>query len=317
MTPGQLLGPVLRDVSRSFYISIRILPRRLREAVGLAYLLARTTDTVADTNNVPLAQRAETLRSLSAAIRGEGGENVIVDLRDKFAPLQTNDSERQLIEALPDCLQMLELLNAADRGDIRGVLENIVRGQTLDLERPVLTTAAELDEYTYLVAGCVGEFWTYVCYRYIDNFSARAETEMIELGTRYGKGLQLVNILRDVHVDLANGRSYFPQDEVGPAPNDWSRLGPVYGKLLDDAQNGLEAGMEYVRAISHFRVRAATVLPALIGVRTLSILRAAGENVLRERLKISRKETRAIMATVTLTMAKRKTLDEMFARYKK
>ncbi len=41
----------------------------------------------------------------------------------------------------------------------------------LDLERfdnpkevRVLGTAADLDEYTYLVAGCVGEFWTRLCF---------------------------------------------------------------------------------------------------------------------------------------------------------
>ncbi|MEY2545939.1 MAG: farnesyl-diphosphate farnesyltransferase [Verrucomicrobiota bacterium] len=317
MTPAQLLGAVLRDVSRSFYISIRILPRRVREPVGLAYLLARVTDTIADTNNAPVAQRAEMLRRLSRVIGAEGDPNVIVDLSEKFAPLQTNESERKLIEALPDCLQMLALLNAADRGDIRDALANITRGQMLDLERPVLTTAAELDEYTYLVAGCVGEFWTHICCRYIDNFATRPENEMVELGTRYGKGLQLINILRDAHVDLANGRCYFPQEEVGSSPNDWPRLEAVYRKYLEEAQHGLEAGMEYVRAINHFRVRAATVLPALIGARTLSILRATGENVLRERVKISRKEVRTMIATVALTLAKRATLDEMFERYKK
>src|SRR4051812_21906690 len=146
MTPPQLLGPLLRDVSRSFYISIRILPRRLREPVGLGYLLARATDTIADTGSVPVAQRAEMLRRLSTALQGEGSSSVIVDLREKFAPLQTNQSERLLIEALPDCVQMLELLNPADRGDVRVVLAKIVRGQTLDLERPVLATATELDE---------------------------------------------------------------------------------------------------------------------------------------------------------------------------
>jgi farnesyl-diphosphate farnesyltransferase len=312
MTPAQLLGPLLRDVSRSFYISVRILPRRLREPVGLAYLLARTTDTVADTSNVPVAQRLEMLRRLSALLQGEGDANVIVDLREKFAPLQTNESERKLIAALPDCLERLELLNAADRADIRDVLTKITRGQMLDLERPCLTSASELDEYTYLVAGCVGEFWTHVCCRYIDNFSARSEAEMIELGVRYGKGLQLINILRDVHVDLANGRSYLPN-----APNEWSELEPLYRNWLDQAERGLDAGMEYVRAINHFRVRAATALPALIGARTLSILRTAGERVLRERVKVSRKEVRAMIATVALTLADRNSLRRMYARYKK
>jgi farnesyl-diphosphate farnesyltransferase len=316
MTSAQLLGPILRDVSRSFFISIRLLPRRLREPIGIAYLLARTTDTVADTTAVPVAQRAEMLRRLSRFIEGDGDANVIVDLRESFAPLQTNESERALIDALPQIIERFGIMNPADAGDIRNALAQITRGQMLDLERPVLATAAELNEYTYLVAGCVGEFWTRLCCRYIDNFTALSENEMIALGVRYGSGLQLANVLRDAHVDLANGRCYFPRDEVG-APNEWPQLEPVYRKYLDEAQRGLDAGMEYVRAIKHFRVRAATALPALIGARTLSILRAAGANALRERVKVSRKEIRAMIATVALTLADRQSLTRMFERYKK
>ncbi|HEX7529551.1 MAG TPA: squalene/phytoene synthase family protein, partial [Pyrinomonadaceae bacterium] len=63
-----LLGPILRSVSRSFYISIRLLPRKLRKPVGLAYLLARATDTVADTVEVPALVRAETLSQLLSII---------------------------------------------------------------------------------------------------------------------------------------------------------------------------------------------------------------------------------------------------------
>ena len=49
--------------------------------------------------------------------------------------------------------------------DIRVVLEHINRGQLLDVRRfgdatetHALATESELDEYTYLVAGCVGNF---------------------------------------------------------------------------------------------------------------------------------------------------------------
>eukprot|EP01034_Spumella_vulgaris_P003029 gene3029-3914_t len=37
---------LLRGVSRSFYVSIRLLPGPLREPVAAAYLLARATDTI-------------------------------------------------------------------------------------------------------------------------------------------------------------------------------------------------------------------------------------------------------------------------------
>src|SRR5439155_875358 len=42
-----LLRDLLRRVSRSFYLSLVILPRPLREPIGLAYLLARAADTLA------------------------------------------------------------------------------------------------------------------------------------------------------------------------------------------------------------------------------------------------------------------------------
>src|ERR1044071_2980882 len=63
--------PLLRPVSRSFYLSIRILPRRLREPVGLAYLLARTTDSVADTAQIPAELRIQTLEKLRGLIAGK------------------------------------------------------------------------------------------------------------------------------------------------------------------------------------------------------------------------------------------------------
>jgi farnesyl-diphosphate farnesyltransferase len=106
--PTELCGPILRTVSRSFYISIRFLPRRLREPVGLAYLLARATDTVADTAQIPALVRAETLADLSSVVQGEVSPDALVDLVNSFAPLQTNDTERQLIESLPNCLEEVD-----------------------------------------------------------------------------------------------------------------------------------------------------------------------------------------------------------------
>lgn len=324
----KLRNSILRSVSRSFYVSIRLLPRRLREPVGLAYLLARATDTIADTANIPAAVRLEALRSLSSIIRGDSPHTSIDDLAGSFASLQSDQAERTLIEALPECLQMLELLNAADRGDIREVLDKITRGQTLDVDRfgsaaqtKALATSADLHEYTYLVAGCVGEFWTHLCFRYIANFGARWENQILELGKQYGKGLQLVNILRDAHVDLRNGRCYFPQEElasIGLSPSNIlqepERFAPVYKRWLDEAQGGLEAGMEYVRAIGHFRVRGATALPALIGARTLSMLRTAGADALGTRIKVPRREVRGMIGFVAITLAARKQLDEMFRK---
>ena len=91
---------ILRAVSRSFYLSIRFLPTRLREPVTLGYLLARSTDTVADTATVPVKTRIETLRRLSETIQhGNVDRTAIVD---SFVPLQTNPAERTLLQNMVD-----------------------------------------------------------------------------------------------------------------------------------------------------------------------------------------------------------------------
>ena len=163
---------ILKSVSRSFYLTIRFLPRPLREPVSLAYLLARATDTMADTATIPAAIRLTTLREFARVIAGELDFDAIAESLQDFAAQQSDPPERTLIENLRECIVWLAKLDPADRDDIRDVLKTIVRGQELDLQRfgdpaivTSLRTAAELDEYTYLVAGCVGDFWTKLGFR--------------------------------------------------------------------------------------------------------------------------------------------------------
>ena len=300
---------VLRRASRSFYLSIRFLPSRLREPVALAYLLARTTDTVADTARISGIFRRETLQTLAKAIQGKAWQGAVVDLVASFAPLQEHEAERMLLESLPACLEWLGRLETSDCLDVRALLERITQGQMLDLQRfgesaeiTALSTAADLGEYTYLVAGCVGEFWTRLCFRHIRNFAAKPESEMLTLGKSYGMGLQLVNILRDAGADLRSGRCYFPEEEListrlTPAQilSEPERFQPIYQNWVGKAERGLESGMQYSCAIENRRVRAATVLPALIGARTLALLREAGASALDRQVKVPRKEVRAMI----------------------
>lgn len=323
---------VLRSVSRSFYLSIRFLPAQLRQPVALAYLLARTTDTVADTARISRTVRIETLRMLTNGIQGKASRDVVVDLIASFFPLQENMSERQLLESLSDCLEWLEQMVKTDRNDVQVVLEKITRGQMLDLQRfdipgkiRALGTTADLDEYTYLVAGCVGEFWTRLCFRHVLNFASLSEDEMLALGKRYGMALQLINVLRDAGSDLRGGRCYFPEYELGAAHltapqilSEPERFEPIYRTWLEKAKNGLECGMQYSGAIGNRRVRAATVLPALIGARTLALLDAAGTGALQRMVKIPRHEVRSMILSLAASFASRKVINTMFARsYKK
>src|SRR5881409_3091765 len=327
-TRSHLEMTILRSVSRSFYLSIRFLPAQLREPIALAYLLARATDSVADTPGISVPVRIETLKMLSDGIQGKASRDVVVDLIASFVPLQEKTSERQLLESSPDCLGWLNQIEQADRNDIRGVLEKITHGQMLDLQRfdnsqeiRALGTAADLDEYTYLVAGCVGEFWTRLCFRHVRNFASLSEDEMLALGKCYGMALQLINVLRDAGADLRAGRCYFPEYELTAAHltasqifSEPQRFEPIYRTWLEKAKSGLESGMQYSRAIENRRVRAATVLPALIGARTLALLDHARTDALQRTVKVPRSEVRRMIWSLALTVASRKQIESIWNR---
>ena len=309
------LQSLLRDTSRSFYLTLRILPASVRPQIGLAYLLARTTDTIADTDLVPVADRVATLTALARRI--DGTLQAPLDLQTVLdASVQSaSPAERRLLERTESALRLLATLSAADLADVRAVLATITSGQILDLERfanakpaqPVaLQSAAELDDYTYRVAGCVGEFWTRMTRRQCFPGVRLDDARFLENGIRFGKGLQLVNILRDLPRDLRQGRCYLPAPElasVGLQPSDLldphreSQLRPVYDRWRDRAEESLAAGWDYTLTLppNQRRLRLACAWPILIGGRTLAGLRVGRILDPEVRIKVPRSEVRSLL----------------------
>jgi farnesyl-diphosphate farnesyltransferase len=126
---------------------------------------------------------------------------------------------------------------------------------------------------------------------------------LIEKGIRFGKGLQLVNVLRDVPADLRKGRCYLPAEglaRLGLQPRDLldpekeTRLRPLYNEWLSRAEDHLRAGWEYTIALpwSAFRVRLACALPILIGADTLTLLKTGRILDPERRIKVSRPQVK-------------------------
>ena len=78
MAGGDLTTALLRRVSRSFYLSVAVLPKAVRPTIGLAYLLARASDTIADTRLIDRAARIGHLERLRAALDDGGGSAAAV-----------------------------------------------------------------------------------------------------------------------------------------------------------------------------------------------------------------------------------------------
>lgn len=331
-------------MSRSFYLSIRLLPGPLRAPIAVGYLLARATDTVADTTTLPQAQRQALLEQLLQAIDTPDADLSPLHAQlQNFAQHQTDPHERALMHALPDCLPLLQALPAADQASVRWVLRPITQGQTLDVTRfghaqanthtvQALTTDAELDDYTWRVAGCVGEFWTELCERHLSGFANRPVPEMRELGRQYGMGLQRLNILRDAGADLAQGRCYLPAERLaalGLSPASLARaartqdapvlsqVAPLLTDYLQQTQTQLTAGLHYSRALTRRRLRLASALPALIGARTLALLAQAGPQALAgpgQPIKMPRHEVRGLLWRLLLRGVSADALTREFER---
>ncbi|HKS36382.1 MAG TPA: phytoene/squalene synthase family protein [Verrucomicrobiae bacterium] len=314
--PG-LLTDLLKQVSRSFYLTLRILPAAIRPQIGLAYLLARTTDTIADTQIVPVADRLLALQALRHRILGHHSTPLNLAA---FAHHQASPAEWMLLERAEEALSSLAELSAEDRQRIRDVLSTITTGQELDLQRFAgaaaerivsLNTDAELDDYTYRVAGCVGEFWTRMCRAHLFSEADLDDDFLLVNSIRFGKGLQLVNILRDLPADLRQGRCYLPEDRLWVAglapfellqPANGPRLRLLYDRYLDQAERHLAAGWAYTNTLprAQKRLRLACAWPILIGARTIDKLRDGNVLAPELRVKVSRAEVRGIILRTLL-----------------
>jgi farnesyl-diphosphate farnesyltransferase len=313
----ELLGDLLKTTSRSFYLTLRVLPARVRPQIGLAYLLARTTDTIADTELVPIEQRLDALERLRERILGSSTTPLNFG---ELAQHQGLPAERLLLEKVEDSLALLQTLSSADLQLVRTVLNTITGGQELDLRRfagasaekiVALETAAELDDYTYRVAGCVGEFWTKMCRTHLFQKARLDDAQLLVDGIHFGKGLQLVNVLRDLPMDLKKGRCYLPSDKLEKAglipefllsPANEVKFRPLFHEYLDRAESHLAAGWAYTNTLpfGQVRVRLACAWPILIGLKTIERLRAGNVLDLHQGVKISRAEVRGILLRSTL-----------------
>jgi farnesyl-diphosphate farnesyltransferase len=198
---------------------------------------------------------------------------------------------------------------------IQSVLEHIIDGQMLDIRRfPAdgtlrhLRTAEELHEYTWLVAGCVGEFWTQLCASELPGSLDPSITlgQMQEWGASLGRGLQLINILRDIGEDTRDGRGYLP----GP-PSD---VPQAWREWLLICEQHLEHGLQYVQHVTHGSLRYATALPLLLGIQTVAKMRSSSWEQILAGVKISRLDVASILAQAALACRSPAALEKLYRK---
>jgi farnesyl-diphosphate farnesyltransferase len=281
---------ILKNVSRSFYLSLRLLPEGMRDGASLGYLLARSSDTIADTASVSVVDRITLLDDYERSV--QNGEPFIAP---DFLLTACTDAEKVLLEQAPGIFSWLQQMDAPVQELVREVLHTIISGQKLDLQRfgnasaaqhMELKDDAELLDYCYRVAGCVGEFWTKLgFYSEGPNFSREPLAVMMPWAKHFGQALQLVNILRDLPEDLRAGRFYLPHTSSVSIGED---MLVQHRRWLQQARHLLADGILYSDALRGRKLRAATVLPALLADETIDKLVSATWQQLEQRVKVPR-----------------------------
>ena len=311
------LTELLKSVSRAFYLSMRVLPSAMREPFSIAYLLARAADTIADSAPVSSEHRLAHLHKFRNILAGETDVAAATELARALANLQSNEGEKELLTSLPALFALLDGMENADAEPTRAVVLTLTSGMLFDLTTfhskdsgmvTALQTPKQMDDYCYLVAGCVGEFWTTMSIARNASMARWDEQTMSSLGVRFGKVLQMTNILRDVPKDLRIGRCYLPQSELdraGLRAEDLLNLAntqkarPLLVWGIRRTLDHFSAAERYILAIPrrNLRLRLAALWPVLIGLKTLTMLAASDDWLNPEsRIKIPRRAVYGIIA---------------------
>jgi farnesyl-diphosphate farnesyltransferase len=281
---------VLKEVSRSFYLSLRQLPGGMRDAAGIGYLLARASDTIADTSAIAVADRLRMLDEFSAAVESGTSFPAPVAMLDSC-----RDGEKRLLEHCGEVIACHRALSGERQEMVLDVFREIVSGQRLDLLRfgnanadneAAIHDDRELLDYCDRVAGSVGVFWTRLGYcSEGEKFTDAGREQMLVWGRNYGRALQLVNILRDLPEDVGAGRCYLPGTTVHDRNE---QLLIAHRRWLGIARELLADGFRYASSLRGRRLRVASVLPALLAEETMEKLGSASWADLSGRVKISR-----------------------------
>jgi farnesyl-diphosphate farnesyltransferase len=302
-----------------------VVPADVRDQVSLAYLFARAADTIADAELIDRARRLDYLGQFKAQFISDlVSFGQIREIQRAMATVQEDSAERQLLERLEECFTVLQGFSPEDRHRVQRLMTTLVRGMEMDLtvfpgsssaDLTALKTLDALDEYIYFVAGCVGEFWTDLMCAYRRSLRSWNVRTMSAVGVRFGKGLQLTNVVKDLAHDLQHGRCYVPEPMLaahGLRAHDLldagnlHRFRPVLNQLIRTAVDHLDQGWLYTMAIPRYetRLRLSCMWPILSAGESLKLVRASPD-VLNPsvKIKISRAKVYGMMALTVFTGA--------------
>jgi farnesyl-diphosphate farnesyltransferase len=301
------LRDMLRNVSRTFAISIEQLPSALRDAVTVAYLLFRVSDCLEDHEELERMRKAELLRLWAQVLRGD---MPVVSLTGAVANLDENDPEVYVTQHAGQLLDQLHRLPESNQETIIDHVHQTSLGMARWQEHgPFVDTEEEMDDYMFEVAGRVGYLLTDL-FGWYSPFILKQKDNLRPLAREFGLALQTVNIIRGMRKDYERGWVFIPRTFYEPlgltrdslfAQESSAAALQVIARLADKAESHLRHGLQYITNIPpiHYRIRLACTWPLFFAIKTLAVSRDNIQVILNE-AKITRAEVMNIIRNTTL-----------------
>jgi farnesyl-diphosphate farnesyltransferase len=209
---------LLEKTSRTFALSIPLLPEPTRSDIAVAYLVFRIVDTLEDATRWSPEQRIEELEEARALIATHDPSRAQATVARWLAhPPLDHEGYLELLAATPRILERLSERSPAARQLIAEHALASASGMARFVERCDgdgvlrLGSGQELQDYCFTVAGIVGNLLTELFLLERPALEPVA-AELRARAERFGEGLQLVNILKDAKADAAVGRVFLPPD---------------------------------------------------------------------------------------------------------
>jgi farnesyl-diphosphate farnesyltransferase len=307
---------LLQGVSRSFALTIPLLPREVYPVVANAYLLCRIADTFEDEPALTPAQKRYFSDRFVAAVAGQGSPEQFAAALTPLLSERTSAPVHELIRCTPRVIAITRGFSARQQQALLHTVRLMARGMAEFQERKNLCGLDDLDaltRYGYYVAGVVGEMLTTLFCDYSMEM-ARHRDPLLAMAVSFGQGLQMTNILKDIWDDRRRGICWLPRDVFAEVGVDLSTLAP--GRQRER----FALGLARLLGITHAHLRDALAYTLLVprtetGIRefclwAIGMAMLTLRNINRHRhfcsgdeVKISRRSVRAIAIVCRLTAA--------------
>lgn len=291
---AQFIREYIPKVSRTFALTIKFLPRSLRDSIYTSYLLCRVADTLEDSPFIDTNEKyARLIRLKDLLIRAEKGRRLrqaeIASLCESINPEHGYD--HKLLFESAQLFEILESLPASHKpiiyhwvAEMAGGMAKFskLKNHNVD-EIAVLKNTVEWDSYCYYVAGTVGNMLTGLFIEHY-RFNDSIVDDLRRLGESFGLGLQKVNVIKDVPADRERGVCYLPENvlskyKLTPSSLADDRNGTsienLVNELLDLTITHFDDALDYFRYFPrHLKgVRMFLIVPVYLAAETLSLIK--------------------------------------------